>query len=48
MASRALLEPHFVDTRLVHLTSASGTLSDFPTHDKPTGELQKTEHSGLE
>lgn len=30
------------------LTSASGTLSDLPTHDKPTGELQKTEHSGLE
>lgn len=36
MASRALLGPHFVDTRLVHLTSASETLSDLPTHDKAT------------
>lgn len=26
VASRALLGPHFVNTRLVHLTSASGTL----------------------
>lgn len=36
MASRALLGPHFVDTRLVHLTSASETLSDLPTHGKAT------------
>lgn len=38
--SRALFGPHFVDTRLVYLTCASGTLNDLPTHDKATTEVR--------
>lgn len=36
-----------VDTRLVDLTFASGTLGDLPLMTRQPGELQKSEHSGL-